>query len=150
MRTVLADPYRCQTIEWLWRTEKIQPSADIRTRDREDVAASLFVLFGDPGEPFNPTPVPTLRYAWTNQTTDQGVIVDSPYLPGTVRSIVVRSGATKQGKWLKERRNLVRDFEQAFGHPPKDSIHRVALFTDNDQTREPAEAYYAWARLLCD
>ena len=36
-----------------------------------------------------PKQVPSLRYVWTNQRMDVESIVDSPYLPGTVKSLVV-------------------------------------------------------------
>lgn len=149
LRPVEVDPRRCPWIEWSWRIERIQAGADLRDREREDVAASLFVFFGDPGLMIAPTRVPTLRYVWTNERLPVESVIDSPYLPGTVRSLVVESGEARAGQWLVERRNLVADFERAFGSPPPEAIQAIALFTDNDQTREPVEAYYAWARVRC-
>ncbi|MEE8302032.1 MAG: hypothetical protein V3S24_06295 [Candidatus Tectomicrobia bacterium] len=32
---------------------------------------------------------------------------------------------------------------------PKDHIQAIALFTDNDQTKQPVQAYYGWARVVC-
>ena len=149
IRRVDVDPARCPIIEWSWSATKIQPDADLRVKDREDVAASLFLLFGDPGFLSHPKPVPTLRYVWTNERVPAESVVDSPYLPGTVRSIVVESGWDRVGMWTTERRNVVEDFERAFGYRPNDGIHAIVLFTDNDQTRQPVEAYYGWARMVC-
>ena len=119
-------------------------------REREDVAASLFLFFGDPGLGLlDWTPVPTLRYAWAAERVPIETVVDSPYLPGTVRTLVVESGEARLGRWLTARRNVAADFEKAFGHAPRDIIQAIALFTDNDQTREPAEAAYGAARALC-
>ena len=94
-------------------------------------------------------PVPTLRYVWTNGNVPTGDIVDNPYLPGIVRSIVVESGTDRIGGWITERRNVIQDFLNAFGYRPAERIHAVVLFTDNDQTQEPVEAYYGSGRMLC-
>ncbi len=148
-RHVAVDPERCPVLEWSWGVETLQPNADIRLKAREDVAASVFLLFGDPGFLTDPDPVPTLRYVWTNEKVPAETIVESPYLPGTVRSLVVESGSKRVGTWVMERRNVAQDFERAFGYPPKDHIQAIALFTDNDQTKQPVKAYYGWARVVC-
>lgn len=148
IRRVEVDPRECQTLEWRWRVDRLQETADLRQKKREDVAASIFLLFGDPGFMSNPDPVPTLRYVWTNGRHSKGEVIDNPYLPGTVRSIVVRTG--ESDRWFTEHRNVEEDFARAFGKAPAAMIHAIALFTDNDQTKEPAIAYYRWARIRCD
>src|SRR5262245_13077892 len=92
LRPVQVDPSRCPVLEWTWRVERLQPDADLRVKERDDVAASLFLFFGDPGLLINPNRVPTLRYVWTSAQTPVGAVVDSPYAPGIVRSLVVESG----------------------------------------------------------
>ena len=149
IRRVQVDPNRCPILEWTWRVEKLQSDADLRVKESDDVAASLFLLFGDPGFFSNPDPVPTLRYVWTNDRVAEGAVIDNPYMPGIVRNIVVRTGTEHIGEWVTERRNIVADFKRAFGEEPTNAIEAFALFTDNDQTKEPVEAYYADARLLC-
>jgi hypothetical protein len=150
IRRVAIDVVKCPNVEWVWRVDKLQPDADIRIKQKEDVAASVFFLFGDPGYLFDPQPVPTLRYVWTNGSVPLDAVVDSPYLPGVVRSIVVRSGTDNIGLWTTERRNLNVDFERAFGRRPEGPVEAVVLFTDNDQTRQAVEAYYAWGRVWCE
>ena len=149
IRRVQVDPNRCPVLEWTWRVERLQSEADLRVKESDDVAASLFLLFGDPGFFSNPDPVPTLRYVWTNDRVAEGAVIDNPYMPGIVRNIVVRTGTEHIGEWVTERRNIVADFKRAFGEEPTNAIEAFALFTDNDQTKEPVEAYYADARLLC-
>lgn len=140
----------CQELQWLWRVEAVQSSADLESKEKEDVAASLFLLFGDPGLLSNPTPVPTLRYVWTNDRLPKETVVDNPYMPGVVRSIVVQSGAENAHQWISERRNVLQDYKRAFGKTPESPIHAVVIFTDNDQTHEAAVAYYGWAKFICD
>jgi hypothetical protein len=139
----------CPYLEWDWRVERLQESASLFEKDKEDVAAAIFVMFGDPGSFAAPRPVPTLRYVWTTGRVPEETIVDSPYLPGVVRSIVVQGGVESPLAWESERRDLVADFQAAFGRLPKDRVQAVALFTDNDQTQEPVIAHYGAARLHC-
>ncbi len=149
MRRVEIDTDKCPDMEWSWSVTVLQPSADIRIKDREDVGASIFLLFGDPGFVFDPTPVPTLRYVWTNERVAVESVIESPYMPGTVRSLVVRSGVHGIGQWTTQKRDVGRDFRKAFGYAPPGPVRAVAIFTDNDQTGEDVEAYYGWARVLC-
>lgn len=149
MRHVAFDPIRCPDLEWSWAVTKLQRDARLAVKAKEDVAASLFLMFGDPGSLLQPEPVPTLRYVWTNDSEQAETIVDSPYLSGVVRSLVVRTGNSAGHAWAVERRNIVADFERAFGRPPEEEIETIALFTDNDQTKQPVEAYYGWARVRC-
>jgi len=152
--TALAHPIeldtgKCPVAEWTWRVDALPEQADLASRDSEDVAASLFFVFGDPGALSNPRPVPTIRYAWSTAANPPGAIVDSPYFPGTLRSIVVRSGPDGLGAWVAERRDLRADYEAAFGTPPKEPVRVVALFTDNDHLKEPVRAMYLEASALC-
>ena len=107
------------------------------------------MLLGDPGFLSAPDPVPTLRYVWTNDRVPKEKIVSNPYLRGTVRSIVIRSGPEDMHRWITERRNIIVDFEKAFGRPLKQLIHAVTIFTDNDQTTQNVEAHYGAARMIC-
>lgn len=150
VRRVLVNPLECRRIQWSWMVSEMQPDADIRRRAHEDVAASLFLMFGDPGFLFDPDPVPTLRYVWTNHLVDTETIVDSPYVPGTVRSLVVRAGSESLGQWKTETRDILADYRRAFGREPDGPIEAVAIFSDNDQTRQSVTAYYAWARVSCE
>jgi Protein of unknown function (DUF3047) len=127
-------------LEWTWRVDQLQETADIRVKSREDFAAAIFLIFGRPS--MTNREVPTLAYVWTSDRLPAGALVASPHQPRFVRSIVVRSGEGHLGQWMHERRNVLQDFRAAFGQEPPDAIEIVALFTDNDQTGEPVEAYY--------
>jgi hypothetical protein len=133
-------------LAWTWRVDRLQQTADIRVKAREDFAAAIFLIFGHPSL-FN-RDVPTLAYVWTNGRLRKNSIVDSPYHPESMRSIVVRSGGQHLGPWTEERRNVIDDFRKAFGREPPDVVEMLALFTDNDQTREPVVAYYGTIRAL--
>ena len=149
IRAAEVDLEDCPVLEWNWRVEQLQHNAMLRTKDQEDVAASIMLLFGNPGSFFNPDPVPTLRYVWTNENEKVGAIIDSPYMPGVVKTVVARAGADQLGSWVSERRDMLADFKAAFGAPPPEPLWAVAIFTDNDQTKQPVMAYYGAARARC-
>ena len=143
-------PYRLEEhpwLEWTWRVDQLQRTADVRVKSREDFAAAIFLIFGRPS--MIDREVPTLAYVWTSGRLPVGAMVASPHHPGSVRSIVVRSGGTSLGEWLHERRNVLQDFK-AFGQEPPDTVEIVGLFTDNDQTGEPVKAYYGTVTALPD
>jgi hypothetical protein len=144
-REVNPPPSHCTGLRFRWRVDVLQPGADIASKEREDVAAALYIRFA--GSLLKPGPV--LRYVWSNQVYPPESIVDSPYLPGRERSIVVAAGNHGLGAWVTVQRDLAADFKRAFGPGPMPDIDGVALFTDNDQTGEAVLAYYGWARLLC-
>src|SRR3546814_3522704 len=75
-------------------------------------------------------------------------IIDSPGQPGVVRSIVVQGGIVSPLAWESEKRDLVADYQAAFGSLPKARVQAVALLTDNDQTQEPVVAHYGAARQI--
>ena len=143
IRPVEADPERCRTLRWQWRV-------DLRTKQGDDVGASVFVLFGDPGMMSAPTAVPTLKYVWAGGDLQAGEMLPNPYLPDSVMNVVVATADAPLGQWRWEERDLLADYEAAFGGSPEDWIHAIALFTDNDQTGEAVAAHYRSIRLRCD
>lgn len=149
IRRLRIDPEACPIVEWSWRVDRLQPGADLHEKGKDDVAASLFFLFGNPEAGFGFRRVPTIRYVWTNGTSRNGEVIDNPHLPGTVRSIVVRNADAPLGRWQQERRDLLVDFRLGFGREPDDVIEAVALLSDSDQTHESVDAWYGAARVLC-
>lgn len=127
-------------MEWTWRVDKLQEQADIRRSDRDDFGAAIFLIFGRPG--LLRRDVPTLSYVWTNDKLRAGDVVLSPHHPGTSRSVVLQAGKQRLGQWVRERRNILEDYRRAFGTEPPDAVEAIALWTDNDQTGDPVEAYY--------
>jgi hypothetical protein len=127
-------------LEWAWRVDRLQESADLRSPDTDDFAAGIMVLFGRPGL-FNKD-VLTLNYVWTSAKHTPGSVVASVRHPSTTRHVVMRSGPNPRAAWVMERRNVLEDFRQAFGREPPDHVRIIALFTDNDQTGEPVDASY--------
>lgn len=132
--------------------------------------AAISAFAKDP--PLVADPAAPLAEAWTHQsfvaaTEYRGIVLDGVaairavgrnsasglyrnfrYRIAEHPDIVVRSGEERLGRWLRERRNVMDDFRRAFGREPPEAVEVVAVFTDNDQTREAVEADYGAVRAL--
>jgi len=139
----------CNTLQWDWFVAELQETSNLRIKGMDDVGASIMVSFGDPGV-FRDKPVPILKYVWANENHAENDIIVGPYQTRYVRTIIVRSGSVTHNDLVRERRNLVSDFNNAFGRPPGGKIYAIGLFTDNDDTREPVTAHYGPVVLICD
>jgi hypothetical protein len=139
----------CNTLRWSWYVQKPQQGSELHTKGKDDVAASVFVLFGDPGI-FYDKPVPTLKYVWANDKHRKGEIITGPYHKKYIRTVIVRTGSSVTHELVTDRTNLNDDYLKAFDEARKDGIYGIAIFTDNDDTKEPIIAHYGRIDLLCN
>ena len=84
-------------------------------------------------------PYATLMYIWENKAT-LGDVIESPHT-SRVKMIVAETGAARNGSWLEYERNIVRDYEKAFGEKPG-RIVSLGIMTDTDNTGETTTAFY--------
>jgi len=133
-------------LEWSWRVDRLQPSADLRAVDKHDFGAGIMLLFERPN--LFRREVLTLNYVWTNDRHPSDTVLENPHASMKARHLIVRAGSRSLGAWVTERRNVLEDFRRAFGREPPDDVQVIALFTDNDQTDEPVEAGYGAIRAL--
>ena len=136
------DPQTClqsDRLSWSWRVDKIQPTADITIAEQEDFAAAIMVLFGKPGLFSKPK---GLIYAFTNTDLPPNSVVNSPRAPDNFRTIVLDNQDSPLMDWLDWERNIIDDYQLAYGELPSKDLHTIGVFTDNDQTLEPVAASY--------
>lgn len=154
-RRLKVEPQELRHLDFSWWVPALIPSADLADRHQADSPVRVVLAFdGDrrrlpardrmlfelaetlTGEP---PPYATLMYVWDNRATPESV------LPGgrsdRIRKIVVESGAGGLGSWRSYRRDIVSDFERAFGEPPG-ALIGMALMTDSDNTASRARAWY--------
>jgi Protein of unknown function (DUF3047) len=142
-------------LSWSWWVDAPLADADLADADRTDAPASVMLAFdGDKArlpararlmfdlaraltgeEP----PYATLVYTWSTQAPPE-TVVRNPR-SDRIRKIVVDSGSSQAKQWREHRRNVVADYQKAFGEPPGRLIG-VAVFTDADNTRSKARAWY--------
>jgi len=152
---VRVDPRRYPLLRWRWKVAAPLKSADMMTREGDDYAARIYVLFdydisrlpiGDRVQlklaqalSKEPIPAAALNYVWDNRQP-VGTVQPNAYTD-RVRMIVVESGGARAGQWITETRDIAKDFRAAFGEDPPDAIG-IALATDTDNTGENATAWY--------
>ena len=126
-------------LSWSWKVDRLQPSADITVKDKEDFAASLLIIFGKPGLFSKPK---GLIYAFANTDLPQGSVVNSPRAPDNFRTIVLDNSQSPLMNWSQYQRDIIEDYELAYGEAPNKTLHSIGVFTDNDQTKEAVQASY--------
>jgi hypothetical protein len=152
-------PYLC----WRWKIAAPLVKADLRTRQGDDYAARLYVLFdydidhlplGDRlklgalrGLSGIDVPAAALNYVWDNRFSID-TVAPNAY---TDRAMmwVLRSGAGDAGRWMMEVRNLRDDFRRAFGEDAPAAI-AVVVASDTDNTGEKATAWFGDIRFAAD
>jgi hypothetical protein len=107
----------------------------VRILDKEDFAAKVMFVFGEPSV-FN-RDVPTLAYIWTSTPVRNGTVLVSQHF-GRLVYMQLR-GHGDLGPWHQEERDVAADFKAVFGYDPG-RLRYIAVFNDNDQTGEPASA----------
>lgn len=150
-----ADPRRTPWLGWSWRIDHVLQKGDILTKEGDDYAARMYVLFDYDANklPFgervkirmarmvygDPIPVAALCYVWNNKQPP-GFTTWSAYT-GRLRMIVVGTGNARARQWVTVQRNVAEDFRHAFGEeaPP---ITAVIVATDTDNTRETTRAWF--------
>ncbi|MEM7561918.1 MAG: DUF3047 domain-containing protein [Pseudomonadota bacterium] len=138
----------CDLLEWSWYVDNPQSHSNLLQKGKDDVAASLFVIFGDPGL-FLDRSVPTLKYVWSNRQHQVGDVIAGPYHKKYIRSLIMQSGGASGQQMIRQQVNLRRDFQKVFEREAPERIFGVAIFTDNDDTQQPIEAHYGRIELVC-
>lgn len=124
-RPVDIDLGRTPVLCWRWRIDAPVKSADMTRKSGDDYAA--------------------LNYIWDNSHR-VGTAQDNAYTD-RARMLVLRSGSENAGHWIQERRNVLKDFQQAFDGV-SGQLRGLAIATDTDNTGEEAHAGFADFRFV--
>lgn len=142
-------------IYWQWKIAHVLQNGDVATQNGDDYAARIYVAFeySPAGKSWiqkmryhaarlvagDRLPGSAINYIWANKAP-VGTIVSNPYTDQT-KMIVLQSGNALAGRWIAEKRNLIRDYQAAFGQKPP-PIMGIAIMTDTDNTGESTTAWY--------
>ncbi|MNR90275.1 hypothetical protein D3C72_212560 [compost metagenome] len=155
MQKVDIDPLQASTLHWRWRISGLVQSANNADRGLEDSPARIILGFdGDKDSlPFpdqimfetarivtgREVPYATLMYIWGRKAAVDTIITNTR--SNRVKMVVAETGASGVGDWHSFSRNIVADYEKAFGEKPGKLI-AVGVLTDTDNTGETVEAWY--------
>lgn len=152
---VRLDPQQRPILEWRWKVSGIYQKGDARNKAGDDYPARIYVAFE-----FEPDkagfferakrkavevlageklPGNALNYIWANKLPVDA-LVPNPYTEAT-QMIAVNSGAAQAGEWVTVSRDIVADYEKAFGEAPP-TIVGIGIMSDSDNTGESATAWY--------
>lgn len=135
----LARPLECAVrdypkLEWRWRVTQPLESEDLGTRRGSDVAARLYALFDTGPLPWQKRLV---TYVWSSRLA-KGSQLFSAY-SRDAGIIVVRDRADL-GRWQRESRDLLADYQALFHEEPPLKLDGIALMVDTDNAGGVAEA----------
>lgn len=149
------DPMEYPIIEWSWKVEGPVPGGNLRKKSGDDYAARVYLTFDYDASRLSwldrvkhavakgfaglEVPRRAINYIWANQA-EEGTIAPNPYTDW-VCMIAVDTGEKGSGQWRSYSRDLVADYEAAFGEEPG-KVTGVAIMTDTDDTKSQARAYY--------
>lgn len=149
------------SIRWRWRIDQVLKNADVGDRHSDDAPARLVLAFdGDRAklsmrelmvaEQFQlftgqPMPYATLMYVWDTSRAE-GEVVQNVH-SGRIRKLVVQSGGSQAGRWMRYERDFKADFVKAFGEAPG-RLTGVGVMTDSDNTRQKARCLYGDVELV--
>jgi hypothetical protein len=158
--TGLRCPVRIDTrpqplLQFSWRVDQVPGHATVDTPERDDCPARVIVAFdGDPArlplrdrlffeqvELFTGQRLPfaMLMYVW-----DGGLPTDSlthNHRTKRIQYLTVDSGAAHVGQWRQHQRDVVADYQRAFGEAPGDIVS-VGVLTDSDALKLDLQAWY--------
>ncbi len=146
-------------LQWRWKVSRSLPGSDLKTKQGDDYAARLYVLFDLPPERLSfadrlriqtarllsgaQIPAAAICYVW-GHAQSEGSSAWNPYTD-RVRMIVVDSGDSHALQWRAVQRNVRADWAEAFGgEVPR--IRGIALGSDTDNTLDRVDTWFADVR----
>jgi Protein of unknown function (DUF3047) len=128
-------------LQWQWRAVVFPLDSNELEKSRNDSVLGLYVVFGH--WPF----IKTIKYIWSDRLP-VGTTFTSPY-SSTTKIVVIRSGRTRQGTWMNERRNVLSDYRELYGEAEKAPVASgIAVLTDSDDTHSHSVGDYADIQVL--
>ncbi len=160
MQKLDIDPMQESQLSWQWRISRLVESADNHDRTREDSPARIILGFDGNKDDLSfadqimfetarlltgrEVPYATLMYIRGRKAPVDTVISNTR--SGRIKMIVVASGNDGVGEWRTFSRDIVADYERAFGEKPGRLIG-IGVLTDTDNTGETVETWYGDIKL---
>lgn len=131
-RSIDIDPNQFPFLTWQWSVSQLPNGGDFRRSATDDQAAQVLVAFPDRR---------VLSYIW-DSTAPKGTMQSASSVPLVhVFAVVCRSGSSELNQWLSETRNLVEDFQKAYGRRPT-QVKGIRLQINSQHTGSFAESYF--------
>lgn len=161
LRPLTIDLRKTPILCWQWRIDAPVGSADMNRKSGDDYAARVYLTYAIPPDQLslatraklriarsiygNQVPDAAVNYVWDNRHP-VGTVQDNAYTDRS-RMFVLRSGSGRAGAWVHEQRNVLEDFQRAFG-ALDGRLSGLAIASDTDNTGEEAHAGFADFRFV--
>jgi hypothetical protein len=132
MRKVDVDLRHVPTLTWEWKAVTLPAEGDLRG-EINDQAARLVLFFGPRWRPR------AIAYVWDTRAP-VGTEVHARQMVVERWLVVVRSGAAELGKWVRETRNVERDFTRLFGAAPS-TLLGVGVESHSEDAAHASEVF---------
>lgn len=155
MQYVSINPLTKPWLNWRWKVGTVVQTAAVGQAGTEDSPARIILGFDGDKDSLSFSdqilfetarvftgydfPYATLMYIW-DSNSPVGTILTSNR-SGRIKMMVVANSAAGIGEWQAFTRNIVEDFQLAFGEKPGKLIG-VGVLTDTDNMGETVEAWY--------
>ena len=128
-------------LEWSWRIRGSFSGRDERTKAGDDYPVRVYAVF-DGG--LLGWRTQAVNYVWAS-ARPAGSVWPNAYA-SQAKMLAMRSGPSRAGEWVTERRDLASDFQRLHGASHA-VIHGLAIMTDCDDVGQPMEGWYGEIRL---
>ena len=119
-------------LAWDWRARALPRGAMENNQRVDDSGLAVYVVFKKDG--FLVKRPTAIKYTYSS-SLPVGTIIEE----GRIRTIVVASGEQDLNRWTRVERDVVRDYERAFGKEPPVRPLSIRLWSDSDDTRGVSE-----------
>ena len=153
-REIDIDLVQAPILSWEWRIEKAPTFSDLSIKGKDDRAIALYVAFPYHSNhssfsekllrPFvelkrgRDAPGRIISYVWSGFGR-RNQIIESPYLSSAGVIIILRNELAKSGEWLRERVDVVSDYQRIFGIKPNMAKY-ILISSDSDDTQTSNQA----------
>ena len=122
-------------LEWRWRVDSIYEGLNETEKSGDDYPARIYVV----AERWPRFRSRIVNYVWSS-SQPRGATWSNAF-SSQFRMVAVRSGRSRLGEWITERRDVLADFRRYHGIEP-DTIDALAIMTDCDNAGQQSTAWY--------
>ena len=163
MQYVSINPALKPWLNWQWKVGSLVQTTAVNQGASEDSPARIILGFDGDKDTLSFSdqilfetarvftgydfPYATLMYVWDSHARVGSILTSNR--SSRIKMLVVANSAAGIGDWQVFTRNIVEDFQRAFGEAPGKLIG-VGVLTDTDNQGETVEAWYGDIRLQRD
>ncbi|MCP3868748.1 MAG: DUF3047 domain-containing protein [Gammaproteobacteria bacterium] len=151
-----------RNLSWQWLVRGAPGRSELNDKSADDFAARVYVVFDYPLDKvplgqrmairlaraiYGDIPAAALCYVWLPGGKTE-LLVDSPYTSRV--KVLVTNGESSDGRWRRQQRDVLDDFQRAFGDeygPGMPRLQAIVVSADSDQTGGRIEVAFADIKL---